>query len=147
MAHLLPPRKLRPNLLWMDSRVNPGDKKVIEHIRALGDETSVIPCHRFDQAFDEFLAELLNHLGGTPGKQFRRVAYRGVEILPAVNDLPETIEYVRTCTNSFRGFFICALLACLWRRRFLLFRGFGHIRRSEKTKRNRPPVRGRKRIL
>ena len=62
-AHLLPPRKLRPHFLRLDSRVHPGDKKVIEHVGAFGDEAGMIPGHRFDQAFDKFFAELLDHLG------------------------------------------------------------------------------------
>jgi hypothetical protein len=53
MADLLPPRELRPNFLRMDSRIHPGNEKVIEHVGALGDEAVMISCHRFDQAFDE----------------------------------------------------------------------------------------------
>src|SRR6266850_1527216 len=63
MADLLPPRELRPNFLRMDSRTHPGNEKVIKHVSALGDEAGMISRHRFDQAFDEFLAELLNHWG------------------------------------------------------------------------------------
>jgi len=59
----------------LDSRVHPGDKKVIEHVGAFGDEAGMIPGHRFDQAFDKFFAELLNHLGGALGKEPRRMAY------------------------------------------------------------------------
>jgi len=95
-AHLLPPRKLRPHFLRLDSRVHPGDKKVIKHVGAFGDEAGMIPGHRFDQAFDKFFAELLNHLGGALGKEPRRMAYRCVDPLPAVDDCPEPIEHLGT---------------------------------------------------
>ena len=85
-AHLLPTRKLRPHFLRLDSRVHPGDKKVIEHVGAFGDEAGMIPGHRLDQAFNKFFTEQLNHLGSALGKEPRRVAYRHVDTLPAVDD-------------------------------------------------------------
>jgi hypothetical protein len=71
-------------------------RRVIEHVGAFGDEAGMIPGHRFDQAFDKFFAELLNHLGGALGKEARRVAYRCVDTLPAVDDCPEPIEHLGT---------------------------------------------------
>src|SRR6267142_6201687 len=78
MADLLSPRELLPNFLWMDSRIHPGNEKVIEHVGALGDEAGMISRHRFDQAFDEFFAELLNHLGSAPRKESRGMARTGI---------------------------------------------------------------------
>src|SRR5580704_11918475 len=111
MAHLLAPGKLRPHFSRLDTSVHPGDEKVIEHVGTLGDEASVVPRHRFDQTFDEFLAELLNHVRGTPGQELRRVAHGGVDILAAVDDYPETVEHVRTCGAGFPSLFNCSLLA------------------------------------
>ena len=50
----------------------------------------MIPGHRLNQAFDKFFTELLNHLGSALGKKPRRMAYRHVDTLPAVDDCPET---------------------------------------------------------
>ena len=96
----LPPRELRPNFLRMDARIHPGNEKVIEHVGALGDEAGMISRHRFDQAFDEFFAELLNHLGSAPRKESRGMARTGICAFPAVDDCPEPIEHVGTRNSS-----------------------------------------------
>src|ERR1700730_18698842 len=100
MADLLPPRELRPNFLRMDTRIHPGYEKVIEHVGALGDEAGMISRHRLDQAFDEFLAELLNHLGSAPRKESRGMARRGIGSFPAIDDCPEPIEHVGTRSKN-----------------------------------------------
>src|SRR5258707_27344 len=94
MADLLSPRELLPNFLWMDSRIHPGNEKVIEHVGALGDEAGMIFRHRFDQAFDEFFAELLNHLGSAPRKESRGMARTGICAFPAVDDCPKPVNDV-----------------------------------------------------
>src|SRR6202047_5613000 len=97
MADLLSPRELRPNFLRMDSRIHPGNEKVIEHVGALGDEAGMISRHRFDQAFDEFFAELLNHLGSAPRKESRGMARHGIGSFSAIDDFPEPHRAAGTC--------------------------------------------------
>src|SRR3954451_21224555 len=126
MAHLLSPHQLGPYFLWSNSCVHPGDEKMIKHIGAFGDEAVMVPSHGFNQAFDEFLAELLHDLGSASAKQTRRMAECRGHILPAVDNIPEPIEYVGTDIRWYGRLLGCWLLAVTLRRRTLLLGQFHH---------------------
>jgi hypothetical protein len=70
---------------------------VIEDIGALAYKAGTVPRHCFDEAFDEFLAELLHDLRCAPGEETCGMAHGGIGAPSAVDDSPQSVEHIGAC--------------------------------------------------
>src|SRR6267142_2411749 len=73
---------------------------MIEDIGALAYQAGTVPRHCFDEALDEFLAELLHDLRCAPGEETCGVTHGGIGTPSAVNDSPQPIEHIGACGRS-----------------------------------------------
>ena len=88
MADLFPPLKLRPNFHRWDTGIHPGYEQVIENISAFAYKSGTVPRHFFNEAFHEFLAELLHDLRCASGEETCGVAHGGIGAPSAIDDNP-----------------------------------------------------------
>src|SRR3954470_23344723 len=63
--------QLCPDLLGPQTGIHPGDEQMVQYIGALSHEPIPVSRDGFDQALDEFLAQLLHHLRRALGQQAR----------------------------------------------------------------------------